>query len=425
MYKINMKIISIFSALIIFVSIFVCIVLSSASSAKAQNFEDEWEFYGSFLLNHELPNVLFFFEKIEPNDSFEFRRAMRTNPIDTIVLASDGGAIWEALTISGIISDKALTTYIPLINDGEIGCFSACAFMFFAGHPRIVEGSLGVHQFGSYDPQLDNEEVGRGQAQQITQFTTSEVIGFLNEFDTPPWVYERMFRSREVYTFDDFEKSELTSGSLDEVLKDEIDQKIVELFDLIALNFPLQEAPQEFSIEDEVAVKDLQALLKNASCSPGPEDGLWGRRTADAVRRFANVNNLEYNSPVDINVEFLDLLKSGNFISCPPLPPIATPPSIAQYWNFSTTCQNRQILGTATIRFQQRNNVTNIYKVNYSNSLGHHYEGTLYLVGRNVSFTLQQVNGTDTSRGNGDLSTNWTTLSGTTDSGCRFVASAK
>jgi hypothetical protein len=78
--------------------------------------------YGSFVLNTDIPDTLFFTKEIKANDSFELRKALRNQDIQNIVLASPGGSIWEALQIAGIIFDKKLRTYIPR----EANCASAC-----------------------------------------------------------------------------------------------------------------------------------------------------------------------------------------------------------------------------------------------------------------------------------------------------------
>ena len=167
--------------------------------------------YGSFLHTTTVPNALFFFNDIKEYDGFELRRAMRNHEIDTVVLASNGGSVFEGLNMAGIIHDNELTTYVPRLP-GKMGCYSACAYMFFAGKIRLAEGILAVHQAGAYDAELDKSKQQLGQTQQSTQFTVSEIIGFLNEFQTPPFVYEKMFRSRDFYEFDKTEKDQLSVG---------------------------------------------------------------------------------------------------------------------------------------------------------------------------------------------------------------------
>jgi len=66
--------------------------------------------YGSFLHTEQVPNALFFFSDIEENDSFELRKAIRNHNIDTVVLSSRGGSVWEGLSMAGIIFDKGLKT---------------------------------------------------------------------------------------------------------------------------------------------------------------------------------------------------------------------------------------------------------------------------------------------------------------------------
>ncbi|MDC6462881.1 hypothetical protein PQZ41_02715 [Planktomarina temperata] len=176
--------------------------------------------YGSFLHTSDVPNALFFFNEIEQYDSFELRRALRNHDVDTVVLASNGGSVWEGLNMAGIIHDKGIVTYVPELPD-NLGCYSACAYMFFGGKIRKAEGILAVHQMGAYDSERDGSREQVGETQQSTQFTVSEIIGFLNEFETPPWVYEKMFRSRDFYEFDSSEKANLASRS-DEISKENL-----------------------------------------------------------------------------------------------------------------------------------------------------------------------------------------------------------
>ena len=78
--------------------------------------------------------------------------------------------------------------------------------MFFAGESRTAKGDLGVHQF--YSGKASDEEKIRA-TQKRAQFTVSEIIGFLNDFETPAWVYERMFQQSEMYYFTESELLQL------------------------------------------------------------------------------------------------------------------------------------------------------------------------------------------------------------------------
>ena len=186
-------------------------------SKPKRDLEKEFElsFYGSFIHSEKVPNALFFFDNIEQNDSFEFRKSLRNHDIDLIVLSSPGGLVWEGLQIAGIINDKGLNVYVPKSSGKRDGnCASACSFMFFAGATRNVEGKLGVHQFLS-KKNKKREEVGK--TQKSSQFTVSEIIGFLNEFETPAWVFERMFQQSEMYYFKEKELVQLETEVSDEL----------------------------------------------------------------------------------------------------------------------------------------------------------------------------------------------------------------
>ena len=167
-------------------------------------------FYGSFMHFPGMPNALFFFDEIKENDSFEMRKALRNHDIDTVVLWSGGGSVFEGLQMAGIIYDRGLTTYVP--DGGE--CLSACSFMFFGGATKIAVGDLGVHQF-SVDEEASKETEQIGKTQMVSQFTVSEIIGFLREFDTPPFVYEKMFQQQEMYYFSNDELTKLETRSAD------------------------------------------------------------------------------------------------------------------------------------------------------------------------------------------------------------------
>ena len=190
---------------------------SDEKSKPKRDLEKEFglSLYGSFLHSEKVPNALFFFDKIEQNDSFEFRKALRNHDVNLIILSSPGGSVWEGLSIAGIINDKGLNVYVPKSSvKGDGNCGSACSFMFFAGATRNVEGKLGVHQFLSKDSKKKKEV---GDIQKTAQFTVSEIIGFLNEFETPSWVFERMFQQSDMYYFKETELVQLETEVSDKL----------------------------------------------------------------------------------------------------------------------------------------------------------------------------------------------------------------
>jgi protein-disulfide isomerase len=204
------------------------IALATTSFAETLDEKLQLNFYGSFIHTKKIPNTLFYFDEIERDDSFELRKAMRNHDIDTIVLSSGGGSVLEGLQMAGIIRDKKLTAYVPergLVGEGN--CASACAFMFFGGVSREAGGKLGVHQFYS---QNSNESAKIGNIQGGTQYTAGEIIGFLNDFDTPPFVFEKMFQQSDMYYFNDTEiaKIETKSRTLSDYAKSQINNFIDE-----------------------------------------------------------------------------------------------------------------------------------------------------------------------------------------------------
>lgn len=315
--------------------------------------------YGSFLHTEQVPDALFFFNDIEQYDSFEFRRALRNHNVDTVVLGSNGGNVFEALNMAAIINDNEISTYVPKLPD-EMGCYSACAYMFFGGQHRRADGVLAVHQAGSYEPEFDQSKQKVGQTQQQTQFTVSEIIGFLNEFDTPAFVYEKMFRSRDFYVFNENEIKTFSSGS-DELNHTRIEpinrfiEDFLRYFDTISKNthenkteliVDLTQGEIEDTTDDRLGpnedkeltlnVVDIQIMLNLAGCDAGIADGIWGKRTQDAAILFANTAKIKLPDTELLSDVFIDALKAAPVNFCPKKNIIKREKSatlIAQYWH--------------------------------------------------------------------------------------------
>ena len=288
----------------------------SASAA----FADEKK-YGSLTLRDDLPNTLFVTSELKSGDGFELRKALRNHSIDTIVLASPGGLVWEGLQMAGVIFDKKLRTYIP---DGAV-CASACSFLFFAGNERLSDGRLGVHQAYSSDA---SKKQPVGETQYATQFTVSEIIGFLNEFGTPAFVYERMFQDVEMYFFDASElrqinstefrmtalekaKISLVTSLLLEKSDEDIEERSIE-----------QKEPKLTKTEQRDLIILIQRKLRAIGCNPGPADGIWGRKTEAAAKVFAKKAGLPTEKNSLITRKFLTELASAPANFCPKPQPV-------------------------------------------------------------------------------------------------------
>lgn len=264
--------------------------------------------YGSFILNTDIPDTLFFVDKIKANDSFELRKAIRNHDIQNIVLASPGGSVWEGLQMAGIIFDKKLRTYIP--RGGT--CASACSYLFFAGHERLAEGELGVHQAKSINSQ---KQQAIGQTQYVTQFTVSEIIGFLNEFGTPAFVYERMFQDIDMYFFDPLELMELNS----ETFALDNSEKMASTKFMLGKVKELKKKEPELTRKEMITL--IQQRLKEVGCNPGQADGIWGRRTQSAAIAFAKKAGLPTSEHELISMKFIEKLMEAPNNYCPKIKP--------------------------------------------------------------------------------------------------------
>lgn len=312
-------------------------------------FADEKK-YGSFILYTDIPDTLFFIDEIKANDSFELRKALRNHDIQNIVLASPGGSVWEGLQMAGIIFDKKLRTYIP--RGGT--CASACSYLFFAGNERLADGELGVHQAYSSDAK---KQQAVGHTQYTTQFTVSEIIGFLNEFGTPAFVYERMFQDIDMYFFDPLELMELNS----EVFGLENSQKLAATKLMVAKLKEKKEKEPELSKKELIAL--IQTRLKEIGCNPGPADGIWGRRTQAAAVAFAKKAGLPTSQEELITKTFIEKLSEAPANYCPK----PKPPSHKFYARYDYKCSySSAVLGS--LRVISANQTRANVRVDFTNS---------------------------------------------------------
>ena len=369
-----------------FVGIFGVVFATAANAEDKDPFDIT--FYGSFLHTGTVPNALFFFNDIEQYDSFELRRAIRNHNIDIVVLASDGGSVWEGLNMAGIIHDKGIATYVPKLPD-KLGCYSACSFMFFGGKIRQADGILAVHQAGAYGSERDKASAKVSETQQNTQFTVSEIIGFLNEFETPPWVFEKMFRSREFYFFDEDEKERLAARN-EEISTENLYE--INAFVSSFLKYLDDLAEEEKKVEEEtepeiseeeqlrLAVIEIQKLLNAAGCNAGIADGIWGRRTQAAAVLFAKTAKLPTDKASLINDKFVNKLRvaPANFCPKPKPKPKANVTALSGKWSVRTVCSgNRIINGVGYSAFSRAEGKSVVYSVSYQNELGDKGAGSL------------------------------------------------
>lgn len=145
--------------------------------------------FGSFVVDTDHPTVLLLNGPIDIGSALDFRRALEfENRIRVLALNSQGGIAAIGLLIADDVHSRDIATFV----DQGSACYSACAFIFFAGKMRTVEGRLGVHQISSETPNLES-----------AQLTISDILDRLNKFDTPNEVLTVMFRTpaNSIYVF--------------------------------------------------------------------------------------------------------------------------------------------------------------------------------------------------------------------------------
>ena len=166
---------------------------TSGEQVTAEQSPAGGERIGAFFLPDDDESIIILAGDINQGTALDFIRAQRKHPEATaLILSSDGGSVEEGLLVAQQVFDKGLSTYVPK----GAGCYSACAYIFFAGKSRIVDGELGVHQVS-----------GDGVTAADAQLVISDVLEALNDFGVPDEVVSSMLRTRpdDMYILSDRE----------------------------------------------------------------------------------------------------------------------------------------------------------------------------------------------------------------------------
>jgi hypothetical protein len=116
------------------------LAIALATTASAMASEEQ---FGPFSVRSERPALIYLDGEIVRGTYGDFERARRAAPnATTVVLSSPGGDVDEAMRIARDVRRLDLDTYVPVRR----GCYSACAYIFFAGIHRRATGQVGVHQ---------------------------------------------------------------------------------------------------------------------------------------------------------------------------------------------------------------------------------------------------------------------------------------
>lgn len=155
--------------------------------------------FGPFTVDDARPEVIALNGAIDGGAALNFRRALQAAPNARLVtLNSTGGDVQMGLLIADDVHQRGLATYISKSSK----CYSACSYIFLAGHERKADGELGVHQISSASPDL----VG-------AQLAISDILEVLNRFDTPMDVMHVMFKTppdqMHVFTAEEIERYRL------------------------------------------------------------------------------------------------------------------------------------------------------------------------------------------------------------------------
>jgi len=164
-----------------------------------------------FYYFNELAGVLFLEGSIEKGMYKDFRQAITDNKIHTLVLDSPGGNVSEGLQIAGTVFDRKIKTYIRKNQN----CASACSFIFLSGKTRYTLGKLGVHQI-AFDEEFSKKKKEVGLIGEVIQITNSDIVQYLDENNTPGFVYKYMLRTppNEMYYFNEDELNQLGNSEI-------------------------------------------------------------------------------------------------------------------------------------------------------------------------------------------------------------------
>jgi len=255
--------------------------------------------YGKTFYTPLTPDVVFFMGEIEDGDDRDLRRALRSHDINTIVLVSPGGLIYNGLELASIIFDNNLSTYIPA---GQT-CASSCSFMFFAGSSKVAHGRLGVHMF--YLVEDNKKKIASEAAQRYSQQAVTDIIQNLIGFGTPADVFSKMFSTRDMYYFNEEERASFSnSNGIEQDTKARIDQVLLYFTKYVRGEF---DAAVLDGMPDGVKNTLIQLELIRIGCMKGPADGIEDQHTASAIQLLSDKSGIKLSTDV-----FSDLFRRIN-----------------------------------------------------------------------------------------------------------------
>lgn len=154
----------------------VVLALASTTSAIADD-----RSFGPFWIRSDHPDLIYLDGDIGADTYTDFDKARRAAPnATTLILNSAGGSVDQAIRIARDVRSYDLHTYVPLRR----GCYSACAYIYFAGGDRRASGQLGVHQIS--DPAFTAASL---------QQRLAELLDLFHDLGVDPQITSHMLRT--------------------------------------------------------------------------------------------------------------------------------------------------------------------------------------------------------------------------------------
>lgn len=226
--------------------------LLSMVSAQA---EEGFSRVGMFALPEDAPDTIILAEDITIAATADLFRALRQRPDATkLILISGGGSVYGALSIAYQVRERGMTTIVP--EDGW--CYSACAYVYFAGVVRELHGELGVHQIST-----------EGEASlQGAQMTIADILDALEVFGVDPGVLSVMFRTAP----DDlhiFSRQEIEDLNLEASPQERVAEVPAATSTTAAPTEPvLRREPAPAPVDPQPAAAPQEAPVRRASIEP-------------------------------------------------------------------------------------------------------------------------------------------------------------
>jgi len=157
--------------------------------------------------------IVMFTGYIKADEMDEILEEIKAKKPKKMILNSYGGDLPSAGRLARYIHENNISTYVSEISV----CKSACVILFLAGKERLCEGKLSVHQIRP-TKEMEYDIMISKVAYKYLQRDMGNLITLLNRFNTPPFVYEQMFKSYDMYDFSKEEIAQInTVKSLDEM----------------------------------------------------------------------------------------------------------------------------------------------------------------------------------------------------------------